>query len=159
MEQELKNPARRTLHATTGGVIKAVHLDLIRPAIVDLTYRTDQPLTVNLTLTAFTETPQGAHAESATWLVGRDVLGEGLATGEPAGDGDFAMSYDALLNQVTMVFTDGDPHHNPDGIPGTHRLVVDGEPICTLIRHSYLLVPQPQLDVDAFIADVLGPES
>ncbi len=155
MDQELK---RKTLVATAGGVIKAVQLDALAPAIVDLTYRTDDPFIIELTVTAFAETQRGSHAESSTWLIGRDLFAQGLTTGEPVGEGDVAIAYDRRHDQVSIAFTDTS-ERNPDGLAGTHRLVVDGEPIRTLVHHAYLLVPVPRMDVDAFIDDVLGAGS
>lgn len=158
MDQELMNTAPKTLYATAGGVIKAVHLDEIYAAIVDLTYRTNAPFVVELTMTAFTETPHGSHAESATWLLGRDMLAEALASGQPLGQGDVAMHYDRRTDQLTLVFTDGNVFNNPEQMRGTHRLVVDAEPIHTFLRHAQRLVPTPVLDVDQFLDEVLGEQ-
>ena len=152
MDQELK---RKTLVATAGGVMKALHLDARTPAMCDLTYRTDDPEVVEMTITTFIETERGAHAEFTTWMVGRDLLNEGLSSQQPVGEGDIAVGYDYRHDQVVMVFTDGS-ERNPGGLRATHRLQLDGQPVRTFIRHCYLVMPEAHLDVDGFIADVLG---
>lgn len=152
MDQELK---RKTLVAAAGGVMKAVSMDALTPAICDLTYRTDDPLVVELTITTFIETRFGAHAESAVWMVGRDLLAQGLASGQPVGEGDIAIAYDTTHDQVIIVFTDQSAR-NTEGLRATHRLQLDGEPVCTFIRHCYLLMPEAGMNVDQFIDDVLG---
>lgn len=158
MDQELMNVAPKTLYATAGGVIKAVYEDEIAAAIVDLTYRTTAPFVVELTMTAFTETENGSHAESATWMLGRDLIADALRTGQPAGKGDVALQYDSANDQMTIVFTDGNEFRNPEHRAGTHRLLVDGEPIRVLMQHAQRLVPTPVLDVDQFLDEVLGEQ-
>ena len=151
MDQELK---RNTLVASAGGVMKAVQLDALVPAICDFTYRTDDPLVVELTITTFLETARGAHSEFTTWEVGRDLIRQAFASHQPVGEGDIAIAYHHQHDQLVIVFTDGS-ERNPDGLRATHRLQLDAEPVATFIQHCYLQVPQADVDVDAFIAEVL----
>lgn len=154
MDQEL-NTAPATLYAAAGGIIK--HEDLTAPAIVDLQYRSNDPLVVELTITAFIDAMFGVHAETTHWFVGRDLIAEGMLSAEPRGDGDVAVGYDQHTDRLRMVFTDGNPDRNPDGKRGTHQLLLDHpQSIRVLLRHSYRLIPTPSMDVDALLADIFG---
>lgn len=158
MDQDLNTQRHQQLFGTAEGVIKNLHHDGIAAAFLDLTYDTLDPFAITLRITALANSPEGhIDAESADWIIGRGLLMEGIASGEPCGEGDVVVHYERHTDQLSLLFTDVNLERNPLQ-RATHRLVVDAEPVRNLLHHAYRIAPSPEADVDKFLAEVLGEQ-